>query len=138
MNARRALCAGLEELLEFIRAREAERVEGAVEELPRDEVAAYFASRPRGSRIGAWASPQSQVIASRAVLVANAAKFGALHALNPRLVMLRISGYGQTGPYRDKPGFDTIGQAMCGSMYMTGQPGAPTTGSPQRSSVWIS
>ena len=36
----------------------------------------------------------------------------ALHALNPRLVMLRLSGYGQTGPYRDKPGFGVLGEAM--------------------------
>lgn len=59
------------------------RIEGRVEKTGADESDAYFASRPLDSRIGAWASPQSEVISSRAVLVANAAKFGALHALNP-------------------------------------------------------
>jgi formyl-CoA transferase len=47
----------------------------------------------------------------------------ALHALNPRLVMLRISGYGQTGPYRQKPGFGVLGEAMGGLRYLTGEPG---------------
>jgi formyl-CoA transferase len=47
----------------------------------------------------------------------------ALHALNPRLVMLRISGYGQTGPYRDRPGFGVIGEAMGGLRHLTGEPG---------------
>ena len=47
----------------------------------------------------------------------------ALHALNPRLIMLRISGYGQTGPYRDKPGFGVIAEAMGGLRYLTGEPG---------------
>ncbi len=46
-----------------------------------------------------------------------------LHALNPRLVMLRISGYGQTGPYRHKPGFGVLGEAMGGLRYLTGEPG---------------
>jgi formyl-CoA transferase len=46
-----------------------------------------------------------------------------LHALNPRLVMLRISGYGQTGPYRDRPGFGVIGESMGGLRYLTGEPG---------------
>jgi len=46
-----------------------------------------------------------------------------LHALNPRLVMLRISGYGQTGPYRDLPGFGAIGEAMGGLRHLTGEPG---------------
>jgi crotonobetainyl-CoA:carnitine CoA-transferase CaiB-like acyl-CoA transferase len=45
-----------------------------------------------------------------------------LHALNPRLVMLRISGYGQTGPYRQKPGFGVLGEAMGGLRYLTGEP----------------
>ena len=59
------------------------RIEGRVEKTSADESDAYFASRPLDSRIGAWASPQSQVIDSRAVLVANAAKFGAQFLLQP-------------------------------------------------------
>ncbi len=59
------------------------RIEGRVERTSDAESDAYFASRPLDSRIGAWASPQSQVIASRAVLVANAAKFGAQFLLRP-------------------------------------------------------
>jgi formyl-CoA transferase len=46
-----------------------------------------------------------------------------LSTLNPGLVMLRISGYGQTGPYRDLPGFGVIGEAMGGLRHLTGEPG---------------
>jgi formyl-CoA transferase len=46
-----------------------------------------------------------------------------LSGLNPGLVMLRISGYGQTGPYRDLPGFGAIGEAMGGLRHLTGEPG---------------
>mgnify|MGYP000259407677 CR=1 FL=1 len=46
-----------------------------------------------------------------------------LSALNPGLVMLRISGYGQTGPYRDRPGFGVIGEAMGGLRHLSGEPG---------------
>src|SRR6188474_581876 len=46
-----------------------------------------------------------------------------LLALNPRLIMLRISGYGQTGPYRDKPGFGVVAEAMGGLRYLSGEPG---------------
>ena len=59
------------------------RIEGRVEPIDAAESDAYFNSRPLDSRIGAWASPQSEVIASRGVLVANAAKFGAKFMLNP-------------------------------------------------------
>ncbi|MGM9486407.1 pyridoxamine 5'-phosphate oxidase [Ideonella sp. YS5] len=59
------------------------RIEGTVEKVSEEESDAYFRSRPLDSRLGAWASPQSQAIASRAVLVANAAKAAAQHGLNP-------------------------------------------------------
>jgi formyl-CoA transferase len=47
----------------------------------------------------------------------------ALLALNPRLIMLRISGYGQTGPYRDRPGFGVVAEAMSGLRHLTAEPG---------------
>lgn len=53
------------------------RIEGIVEKVSSEESDAYYRSRPMDSRIGAWASPQSQVISGRGVLLANAAKFGA-------------------------------------------------------------
>ncbi len=43
--------------------------------------------------------------------------------LNPRLIMLRISGYGQTGPYRDKPGFGVVAEAMSGLRHLSAEPG---------------
>jgi formyl-CoA transferase len=46
-----------------------------------------------------------------------------LLAINPRLIMLRISGYGQTGPYRDKPGFGVVAEAMSGLRHLTAEPG---------------
>jgi len=59
------------------------RIEGQVEKVSDEESDAYFRSRPLDSRIGAWASPQSQVISGRGVLVANAARYGAQFLLNP-------------------------------------------------------
>ncbi len=59
------------------------RIEGIVEKVSDEESDTYFRSRPLDSRIGAWASPQSQVISGRGVLVANVAKFGAQFLLNP-------------------------------------------------------
>jgi formyl-CoA transferase len=47
----------------------------------------------------------------------------ALLALNPRLIILRISGYGQTGPYRDRPGFGVVAEAMSGLRHLSGEPG---------------
>ncbi|QKZ05565.1 CaiB/BaiF CoA transferase family protein [Pseudomonas eucalypticola] len=46
-----------------------------------------------------------------------------LSALNPGLVMLRVSGYGQSGPYKDLPGFGVIGEAMGGLRHLSGEPG---------------
>jgi crotonobetainyl-CoA:carnitine CoA-transferase CaiB-like acyl-CoA transferase len=48
-----------------------------------------------------------------------------LHALNPRLIVVRISGYGQTGPMRDKPGFAAIAESLAGMRYITGYPDRP-------------
>jgi pyridoxamine 5'-phosphate oxidase len=59
------------------------RIEGRVEKVDAEEADAYFDSRPLGSRIGAWASPQSTEIASRATLVARAAEYGLKFGLNP-------------------------------------------------------
>ena len=59
------------------------RIEGQVEKVSAEESDAYFKSRPLDSRIGAWASPQSQVIAGRGVLLANAARYGAQFLLQP-------------------------------------------------------
>jgi len=59
------------------------RIEGVVEKVSAEESDAYFHSRPMDSRIGAWASPQSEVIAGRGVLVTNAAKYAAKFLLQP-------------------------------------------------------
>ncbi len=59
------------------------RIEGRVHKAGEDESDAYYASRPLDSRLGAWASPQSEVIGSRTVLVAAAAKAALTHGLNP-------------------------------------------------------
>jgi pyridoxamine 5'-phosphate oxidase len=59
------------------------RIEGRVEKTSTAESDEYFASRPLDSRIGAWASPQSQVIESRATLMANVARYAARFMLHP-------------------------------------------------------
>ena len=59
------------------------RIEGVVERVSAEESDAYFNSRPLDSRIGAWASPQSEVISGRGVLVANAARYAAQFMLQP-------------------------------------------------------
>lgn len=59
------------------------RIEGTVDKVSAEESDAYYASRPLDSRLGAWASPQSEVIGSRAELVASAARYGAQFLLHP-------------------------------------------------------
>ena len=49
--------------------------------------------------------------------------YDALSARNPGLIMLRISGYGQTGPYKERPGFAVVAEAMGGMRYLNGEPG---------------
>ncbi|HEY3634910.1 MAG TPA: pyridoxamine 5'-phosphate oxidase [Caldimonas sp.] len=74
-------CAALQ--FHWVELERVVRVEGTVEKVSDTESDAYFASRPLDSRIGAWASPQSEVIASRATLLANAARYGARFMLQP-------------------------------------------------------
>ena len=62
----------------------------------------------------------------------------ALHAANPRLVIARISGYGQDGPYRDKPAFGAIGEAMGGLRHLTGHPSGASDLPPPRCGISIS
>lgn len=50
-----------------------------------------------------------------------------LKIINPRIIMVRVSGYGQDGPYKDRPGFGSIGEAMGGIRYLTGYPDLPPT-----------
>jgi pyridoxamine 5'-phosphate oxidase len=59
------------------------RIEGIVEKVDAEESDAYFHSRPLDSRLGAWASPQSEVISGRGVLVANAARYAAQFLMQP-------------------------------------------------------
>jgi formyl-CoA transferase len=61
-----------------------------------------------------------------------------LHAVNPRLVIARISGYGQDGPYRDKPAFGAIGEAMGGLRHLTGHPAGSSALPPPRCGISIS
>jgi formyl-CoA transferase len=51
----------------------------------------------------------------------------ALSAINPRLVMVRVTGFGQTGPYRRRPGFGTLAEAFSGFAHLNGQPDGPPT-----------
>ncbi len=61
-----------------------------------------------------------------------------LHAVNPRLVIARISGYGQDGPYRDKPAFGAIGEAIGGLRHLTGYPAGVSELPPPRCGISIS
>lgn len=74
-------CAALQ--FHWVELERVVRIEGRVDKISEAESDDYFASRPLDSRIGAWASPQSQVIDSRAVLLANAARYGARFLLQP-------------------------------------------------------
>jgi formyl-CoA transferase len=51
--------------------------------------------------------------------------YDALQALDPRIVMVRVTGYGQTGPYASRPGFANVAEAFGGLRYVTGEPGRP-------------
>ena len=51
--------------------------------------------------------------------------YDVLSAINPKIILVRISGFGQTGPYRERPGFGTLAEAYSGYAYITGTPEGP-------------
>jgi crotonobetainyl-CoA:carnitine CoA-transferase CaiB-like acyl-CoA transferase len=63
--------------------------------------------------------------------------FEQVHTLNPRLVYCSVTGFGHTGPYRERPGYDFMIQGMGGMMSVTGEPDAAPGGGPQRAGVPI-
>jgi CoA:oxalate CoA-transferase len=109
----------------------------------RDGESAYFASLNRGKEsialdLGAEDDRTifERLLARADVLVENfrpgaLARLGygweALHARHPRLVHAAVSGFGQHGPYAQRPAYDLVAQAMGGIMSLTGQPGGPPT-----------
>jgi formyl-CoA transferase len=115
--------------------------------------AAYFASCNRGKKSITLdiSRPEGQAIARRLaqscdVLIENykvgdLARYGLgyaeLHALNPRLVYCSITGYGQDGPYRSRPGYDFMVQGMGGFMSITGEAEGRPGGGPQKGGVAI-
>ncbi len=61
--------------------------------------------------------------------------YNALNALNPGLIYCSVTGFGQTGPYKDRPGYDFMAQGMGGMMSITGEPDSAAGGGPQRVGV---
>ena len=112
---------------------------------------AYFTSANRGKKSVTinLAVPQGQALVrelARAsdVLIENykfgdLARYGLgyddLKALNPRLIYCSVTGFGQTGPYRERPGYDFMIQGMGGMMSVTGEPDGAPGGGPQRAGV---
>lgn len=82
--------------------------------------------QPEGQAIARALAAQADVLVENfrpGTLEAWGMDYETLAAANPGLILLRISGYGQTGPYRDKPGFGVVGEAMGGLRHLTGEPG---------------
>lgn len=114
---------------------------------------AYFTSANRGKRSVTLniARPEGQAIARELagicdVLIENykfgdLARYGLgyadLNAVNPRLIYCSVTGFGQTGPYRERPGYDFMIQGMGGMMSVTGEPDGTPGGGPQRAGVPI-
>lgn len=109
-------------------------------QLPHGESAYFFAlnrakrsitlnlKAPRGQDIARRLAAKADVVVEN-FLPGEMAKHGldyaALQAVNPRLIYVSNTGFGQTGPYRDRNGYDTVFQALSGVMALTGYPDAP-------------
>jgi crotonobetainyl-CoA:carnitine CoA-transferase CaiB-like acyl-CoA transferase len=115
------------------------------------KVSAYYTSANRGKKSITLniASPEGQRIVRELaktadVLIENykygdLARYGLgyedLKTINPRLVYCSVTGFGQTGPYRERPGYDFMIQGMGGMMSVTGEPDEAPGGGPQRAGV---
>jgi crotonobetainyl-CoA:carnitine CoA-transferase CaiB-like acyl-CoA transferase len=115
------------------------------------EESVYFWTCNRGKRSVAVdiASPEGQATVARLareadVLIENykvgtlmryGLDYGTLAAANPRLIYCSITGFGQTGPYRERPGYDTIVQALGGLMSITGNPDGEPGGGPRKTGI---
>ncbi|MFT7257063.1 MAG: crotonobetainyl-CoA:carnitine CoA-transferase CaiB-like acyl-CoA transferase [Candidatus Azotimanducaceae bacterium] len=109
-----------------------------------EQLSAYFMSANRGKRSVTidMATDEGQMLvrefASRGDILIENFKVGdmarrgldyaSLHAANPRLIYCSITGFGQTGPYKERPGYDFMIQGMSGLMSITGEPDSSTTG----------
>src|SRR5476649_2570203 len=112
---------------------------------------AYFTSANRGKKSLALniSKPEGQAVVRELarisdVLIENykfgdLARYGldyaSLKAINPRLIYCSVTGFGQTGPYREHPGYDFMIQGMGGMMSVTGEPDGAPGGGPQRAGV---
>jgi len=86
--------------------------------------------RPEGQELARRLSERSNVVVENfrpGTLERWGLGFDVLRAANPRLVMARITGYGQSGPYADRPGFGTLGEALSGFAARNGPSGGPPT-----------
>ena len=90
--------------------------------------AAVDLRKPEGQAIARQLAERADILVENfrpGTLEAWGLGYEALSAVNPGLVMVRISGYGQSGPYRHRPGFGVIGEAMGGLRHVTGTPDRP-------------
>jgi glutaryl-CoA transferase len=120
---------------------------------PEDRQSAYYMGTNRGKRSLALdiTTPEGQDIVRKLVIksdifvenfkVGGLAKYGldypALKAINPGLIYCSITGFGQTGPYKDRPGYDLMIQGLGGLMSVTGSPDSIPGGGPLRAGVAV-
>ena len=118
-----------------------------------EQLSAYFIAANRGKRSVAidMATTEGQALvrdlAQRSdILIENfkvgdmqrrGLDYGSLQALNPQLIYCSITGFGQTGPYKERPGYDFMIQGMSGLMSITGEPEAKSNDGPQKVGVAV-
>jgi crotonobetainyl-CoA:carnitine CoA-transferase CaiB-like acyl-CoA transferase len=128
------------EVTKVERPRGGDESRGFEPQLPGGESAYFFAlnrgkksvtlnlKAPRGRAIARDLAAQADVVVENFLpgeMTRHGLDYATLSALNPRLVYVSNTGFGQTGPYRDRPGYDTVFQALSGVMTLTGYPDGP-------------